>query len=380
MAQSIADLDQDKYRKFVIKQLQIAKINREYRELFTDSEGMKLFIKAVTHPTENATENYEVLEFIGDGILKGVLSQYIPRRFPNVKVKGKKNVKAPGEKDTSEGVLSEIRRQLEQRQNLSTIANELGFWEFVLADEHVKTTKRKEGLEDVYEAFIGALVEIVDTRVKVGLGYNYAYNYITASLDNIKIELTESKLRSAVTRLNELYKTNDIQPAGIPPLKWGDAIYQDETLFIPRMDTLPSNATSGDLIFYTRENRGVPMVFTGTEWVSAYDLPPPPLTLRPYPLYNGVNTTLWSPEEKLAKLQRFFHVWVYGFPSFIGKPIGKLQKQGILREELFGQEDRYKMIIGQGLGFKKTKGGGTDAKEKAATAALQWLKTNYGIE
>ena len=96
------------FHLFIKKQLSIAKINEKYCEEFTDTEGIDLFLTAFTHPTFDAEKNYQELEFIGDGIIKGILSQYIPRRFPTLK---------GAKKGTGEGVLSKTRRFLEQRKH-----------------------------------------------------------------------------------------------------------------------------------------------------------------------------------------------------------------------------------------------------------------------
>ena len=256
----MAMIDETKFRAFIKAQLKIAKINQEHREAFTDPAGMQLFLAAVTHPTYNSENNYQELEFIGDGIIKGILSQYIPRRFPKLASGGSKYSK----KGTGEGVLSKTRRFLEQRKTLSDFALKLGFWDFVLADEETKTKLRKETLEDVFEAFVGALVEIVDLRVKRGLGYNYAYNYVEASLDNMEIEISKKTLDDPITRLNELYKANDLKGSN-PPLKWGDAAYFTETIYFPKLAYKPKNAMKGDVFFSTKDK--VAYVYDGTGWV-----------------------------------------------------------------------------------------------------------------
>ena len=351
MANTLADLDQTKYRQFVIEQLQIAKINAEYRELFTDQQGMELFLKVITHPTENSTDNYQELEFIGDGILKGVLSQYIPRRFPNL---------SRATKGTTEGTLSKTRRQLEQRETLSSIALGLGFWEFVLGDEHVKTTKRKETLEDVYEAFIGALVEIVDTRVKRGLGYNYAYNYITASLDNIKIDLSKEGLDDAISRLNQIYKYEN--------LKWFNPAYGSKQLRIPKMDYKPFDAKINDIIFYMQQGKnGIPLLYTGADWIPAFKLPL--ANIQPYSISVDPN---WTIDEEREHLQSIWYSWVYGFPSLIGSPanITATQAEIIKNPASYNAE-----VIGRGLGFGKK-----DARKQAANNALEYLKNTFKIE
>lgn len=338
------------FRDFIKSQLKIAKINQEHRESFTDPEGMKLFLAAVTHPTFDPENNYQELEFIGDGIIKGILSQYIPRRFPNTKSDGKK---------TGEGVLSKIRRYLEQRKMLSDFASKLGFWIYTRADEETKSRLRKETLEDVFEAFIGALTEIVDQRVKRGLGYNYAYNYLEASLNEISIEISQETLDDPITRLNELYKAKEIAGNKVP-LKWGDAVYDTRQLYIPIFSSHPDIQSSniGNLYFSSQEK--VTFVFDGYHWINISKAPL--IALKPFP-----TEIRYDENQRPKDMQSMWYAGVFGFPKKIGMVSdGRIIPANKILENpsFFGAE-----IIGQGLLFKKI-----DSKKIAANRALNYLK------
>lgn len=343
------------FRAFIMKQLKIAGINTEHQQTFTDQNGMDIFTKAVTHPTFDANKNYQELEFIGDGIIKGILSQYIPRRFPDL-ASGKTQHSRKG---TGEGVLSKTRRFLEQRKALSDFALKRGFWEYVKADDETKEKLRKETLEDVFEAFIGALVEVVDERVMQGLGYLYAYRYVKESLDEIEIKISAETLDDPITRLNELYKANELKD-NKPPLKWGDAAYANYQIQMPKLNYKPQPAMQGQIIFYIPDK--IPLIWDGRDWVHVTRAPL--INLSPYPLHlAGIQP---PPEgERSEDIQMMWYAGVYGFPKGPRISLDRVRAQQISdNPNIYGAE-----IIGQGLAFKKV-----DSKKMAAMKALAYMK------
>lgn len=350
----IISMATEQFREFILTQLKIAKINQKHRDQFTDVEGMKLFLKAVTSPTYSK-DNYQELEFTGDGIIKGILSQYIPRRFPGLASGESKYSK----KGTGEGVLSKTRRMLEQSKTLADCALKLGFWDFVLADDDTKATNRKKTLEDVFEAFIGALVEIVDQRVRSGLGYAFAYNYVQAALDDIDIDISKKTLDDPITRLNELYKAKELKDGKIP-FKWGDAAYNTFQIWVPKLTEKPKSASLGEVIFSLKDK--VVYVWAKEGWVHAsraplielLGVPPPPLPL--------------NPSDPIEDKQLLWYAGVYGFDNRIGKVYNGFLN-GVKPQQIIENPDKYDAdIIGQGLHFKKA-----DAKQLAASQALYYL-------
>jgi len=334
------------FQAFIKQQLEFAKINEAHQELFTDSEGLDLFLISVTHPTFDAENNYQELEFIGDGIIKGVLSQYIPRRFPQLK---------GGTKGSGEGMLSKTRRFLEQRKTLSDFALNLGFWDHVRADEETKSKLRKETLEDVFEAFIGALVEIVDTRVKRGLGYNYAYNYVERCLNNFEIDINSQTLDDPITRLNELYKVNTLQN-NIQPLKWGDAVYNTVQLYLPKFTTHPPKPKFGHTYFSLNDK--LVYIFNGTTWIQFAKADLIPIIVYP-------EEPILDEEGKPTNMQSIWYAGVFGFPNHLGRTM--VEKH--TTNDILNNPNKYgAQIIGQGMHFKKV-----DAKKLAAVNALEFL-------
>lgn len=233
---------------FIRHLLQIANIRGQYLHKFTDDESLECFRKAFTHKTADETNNYEILEFIGDGILKAILSIYIPERFKEL--------------SAYEGKLSKVRRFLEQEKTLSKFALQLGFWEHVKGDELTMTQKRNKTLEDVYEAFIGALVTVIDKKVHRGVGFTYAYNFVVYSLDQIHIDVSQQKLDDPVTILNELYTRNEISRGS--PLKWGFPKYKSLTLYLPNATDLSAQDYPVGTMYFNTDTKTVMVKYKDT--------------------------------------------------------------------------------------------------------------------
>lgn len=91
------------------------------------------------------TNSYERLEFLGDSIIRSVLSDYLFHRYKN----------------QDEGFMTKLRTKIENGESLAKLTQILGLNEFIIIS---RLTEAKEGreknvsiLEDVFESFIGAL-------------------------------------------------------------------------------------------------------------------------------------------------------------------------------------------------------------------------------
>lgn len=93
------------------------------------------------HPGRN---NYEKLEFLGDAVLELAVSDYLYRHFPKL----------------HEGELTRMRSNIVRTEGFSEFAKECGFQNEIYlgnGEEKAGARKRKTLLEDVFEAFNGAL-------------------------------------------------------------------------------------------------------------------------------------------------------------------------------------------------------------------------------
>lgn len=90
-------------------------------------------------------KSYERLEYLGDSVLRNIIAGYLYKRYPN----------------EDEGFLTKLRTKLENGTALSLLSKRIGLHDYVLISKHVEKnggrTSNDKVLEDVFEAFIGAL-------------------------------------------------------------------------------------------------------------------------------------------------------------------------------------------------------------------------------
>ncbi len=108
----------------------------------------KLLEDAFTHSSyaneHPGRKDYEKLEFLGDAVLELAVSDYLYRHFPRL----------------NEGELTRMRSNIVRTEGFSEFATECGFPEEInlgKGEEKAGARKRKTLLEDVFEAFNGAL-------------------------------------------------------------------------------------------------------------------------------------------------------------------------------------------------------------------------------
>ncbi len=154
------------------------------RILFAD---MPIFRQAFT------VDDYEIFEQMGDAVISQFIINYSYRRFPFLR--SKDGVK----------IVARIRIKYTSRAFLSDLAETLGFWPQIAGVEvAANVTRRLSLLEDVFEAFIGAINYIIDHKVGPGAGYIASSAILTAIYESRDIDITYESLFDAKTRLKEL--------------------------------------------------------------------------------------------------------------------------------------------------------------------------------
>lgn len=115
----------------------------------TKLKNISLYQCAFTHKSAlkqyNTTTSYETLEFLGDSVLGFVITKLLYDQY---------NV------SEQEGFLTRARTKLVRGKTLADISYRLGFADFVIMDEKGMRNqwyKNPKILEDVFEAFIGAM-------------------------------------------------------------------------------------------------------------------------------------------------------------------------------------------------------------------------------
>lgn len=124
--------------------------------------------------------NYERLEFLGDAIIKPIISIYLVERYPY----------------ENEGFLSTLRTKIESTNTLSHFFKSLGLQDYILLSQTIEQENGRNNihiLEDCFEAFIGALFKYSQLN---GISYGDIMNIIQ-KLVNVLIE-TELNLSELI--------------------------------------------------------------------------------------------------------------------------------------------------------------------------------------
>jgi dsRNA-specific ribonuclease len=162
--------------------------------------GLEYFQHAFTHKSSSTDGlNYELYELLGDTIMNCMIMQYIHERFPRIV-----NVKW----------LTRIKHTLISKTICGNIAGKLGFFQHIKYGEDMeeKLKVRDETndiymsfLEDTLESFLGCLMNITSRIYKYKIGYQFAYNFVSNILDEIRIPIEYSQIFDSKSRLKEIY-------------------------------------------------------------------------------------------------------------------------------------------------------------------------------
>jgi len=170
--------DDDKFRDFVTDLLKNhSGLNDETIDILTDPTGLPLFQKAFTSKTFSTLNNYEQLEFIGDTIVNDAVSLFIFNKYPDYTVEW----------------LTYIKHSIISSLGLSTVATELNFWSHIRYKLEGKLNEKEKLLEDVLEAFVGALRQVIDSKASelcggdppFGLGTLLTHKFIFSVLEKM---------------------------------------------------------------------------------------------------------------------------------------------------------------------------------------------------
>lgn len=121
--------------------------------------------------------SYERLEFLGDAILGMIVAAYLYERFP----------------DQNEGFLSKIRTKIVNGKMLGHLSDKIGFPKFAILSKQVEDANGRNNykiMEDIFEAFIGAIYMDMQTLENDYAGYITAKQWIIYIIENY-IDFTE---------------------------------------------------------------------------------------------------------------------------------------------------------------------------------------------
>ena len=120
----------------------------------------------------------ETLEWLGDAYLQSIVSMILIKRF----------------KKQSEGFLTKIRSKLVKTESLYKLTKFLGLQEFLLISQHCEIISNGRNnaklLEDLFESFIGALINDFTKKVDDAYAYKICKLFISNCIEKC-IDITE---------------------------------------------------------------------------------------------------------------------------------------------------------------------------------------------
>jgi len=128
-------------------------------------------------------ESNERLEFLGDSIMNFVIADYLFERYP----------------DVNEGFLTKMRTRLVNGNMMAKLSEKIGLGKYVIISKQIEANAgrlNKNILEDVFEAFVGAIYMdynsfTINTSGKIpmldgtGTGFQTVYKWIVAVIETI---------------------------------------------------------------------------------------------------------------------------------------------------------------------------------------------------
>lgn len=183
----------DDFKNLILSILRKGKLKEHYISILIDDESMKIYNDVFTSNTANPVDNYEMYEQMGDVLAGSFLVWYMYRRFPQLQC------------SEAVKIVARLKINYGARQSFFKIGDSLGLWPFISATEDERNHIRKDLLEDILEAFIGATAFIVDSRIRVGVGYAIVYDILAGIFDDIDISLKYEDLYDPITRLKEVF-------------------------------------------------------------------------------------------------------------------------------------------------------------------------------
>ena len=169
--------------------MSIKDLEKKLGYYFNDISLLEL---ALIHKSSNNSSNNERLEYLGDSILTGVISEYLFLKFP----------------DEKEGKLTRMRSFLVKGETLTKKANELDLVKFIKLSKgtaNLSENRKYSILEGSIESVIGAI--FLDN------GWDKAKSFILEIFSKELSELgSDQEFRDSKTELQELLQSKKLKP------------------------------------------------------------------------------------------------------------------------------------------------------------------------
>jgi dsRNA-specific ribonuclease len=184
------------FKEMITSFLQRGNLKAKYINLLTSDDNMTLYSQAFTSDTINPNDNYEVFEQLGDVSANKFIVWYSYKRYPQLFC------------PSGVPVVAHLRINYGAKKTFFAIGESLGFWPFISATIDERSRKKKDLLEDVFEAIIGVTEFILDNKYRPGVGYGIIYDILVNIFSTLEMSLEYDDLKSSKTRLKEIFDKN----------------------------------------------------------------------------------------------------------------------------------------------------------------------------
>jgi dsRNA-specific ribonuclease len=183
----------DDFKTVITSVLKNGHVKDKYIQLLTDEQSMREYGAAFTSDLVDERHNYQVYEQLGDLSGNKAMVTYFYNRFPQLRC--------------SEGVkvVARLRINYGSKNTFCEFGRKLGFWPFISAPNDLRQRKMKPLLEDAFEAFLGVTEHLIDSRVRMGVGYSIIYRLMESVLDGLNVSLKYEDLYDSKTQLKETF-------------------------------------------------------------------------------------------------------------------------------------------------------------------------------
>ncbi len=161
------------FQEFLIKIIKYTGIEEPLIKKYVNDETLPYFNRAFTSKSADEVNNYENFEQMGDATIGKFIVWNSYEKFPQIR-----------ENPSAVEIVARMKINLGSKDNLSTIAENLGLWPYITATEDERFRSKKKLLEDVFEALIGVIEYIFydysdPNYSQPGLAYQLVYSILS---------------------------------------------------------------------------------------------------------------------------------------------------------------------------------------------------------
>jgi len=185
-------------RDFILNVFKEVNIKDNYKQVLVTDYALSIFQTAFISKTVLPQQNYEVLEFLGDSASNHAVVAYFYNSYPQLRCFSGSGV----------ATLSRLKIKHTSSESFAKFATQYGFLPYIKAtrEELEDPEKTQHLLEDVFEAFIGAIYDILMKHFGLhGVCNQIIYDFIAHIFNQQQISFDLDELYDAKTRLKELF-------------------------------------------------------------------------------------------------------------------------------------------------------------------------------